>query len=396
MRNIDNKIHEFIDDYLFSFAVAILLTLTFVIRLKCIYFQSGDYTNYFLKWYEEYRNNGGFRALGYSIGDYYALYNILIAAISYIPIEPLFLFKGISIIFEYLSAYVIYKITYLLLDDTSKHHESIIISIVFLFLPIVWLDSGGWVQCDIIYTFFTLCCIYACMQKTYARAFLYFSIGFCFKLQTIFILPLLIMLYINKKSISIFNFLIIPATYFIVGLPAFMAGNREIYSKYYIQIFEYQDMFLNFPNFSTLLPNDYEIYAVISGSFCILLLILATLYLKKENIIYNNVNILRLSIWVSMTCVMFLPSMHERYGFIPIILISVYYMVIDRRKLWIAIVINIIFMIIFETHARVAGSMIPFNIYYFAYIHLGIYVYMSYDFINKILYKSGYTKARIQ
>lgn len=385
MKNIDNKIHEFIDKYLFYFAVGILLILTIVIRLQCIHFESGDYTSYFLKWYETYRDNGGFRALKYPIGDYYTPYNILIAIISYIPFEPLYLFKGISIIFEYLSAFVIYKLSHLLLGGTGKQKESILVAVIFLFLPIIWLDSGGWVQCDIIYTFFALCCIYACMQERFTRAFVFFSIGFCFKLQIILILPLLVILYLNKKSISILNFLIIPVTYIIAGLPAIIAGRDwEVYGIYHTQIKEYPDMFLNFPNFCSLLPNDYEVYAVISGSFCILLLIFCTLFIKQENITFNKENILRISTWVSMTCVMFLPSMHDRYGFIPIILITVYYIVLDRRKLWIAIVINIIFMITFETHARIAGDMIPFSIYNFAYIHLGIYVYMSYDFIKKL------------
>ena len=73
-------------------------------------------------------------------------------------IEPLFLIKFVSIIFDYVCAIYSLKIVYKL---TNKN---ILLSLIayasVLFLPTVMLNGAMWGQCDSIYTSFILISLY--------------------------------------------------------------------------------------------------------------------------------------------------------------------------------------------------------------------------------------------
>lgn len=388
IRTLDKLIHLLICRYYFEIGIGILFVFSVVIRVKCMDYASGDYNVYLSEWYRRYQEKG-MAGLREPIGNYYVPYNIILAVLSYIPYNSLYLIKGVSYLFEYLSAIFIFLISRDVLTAKLRPGKAdkmaLLTTALFLFLPVVWMDSGGWVQCDIIYTFWGLWSIHACMRGKYTKAFILFSIGFCFKLQLIFLLPLFVIIYLRNRDFSIFNFAILPLTYIIAGIPAILYGRDwEVYGVYFNQMKEYSDMTMNFPNFAAVLPNESNIYGIITNMFCVFALFLTAYYIQKNRVELNHKNLLIISAWTGFTCVMFLSSMHERYGFMVLILITLYYLLYDRGKLWAAVILNVMFMIIYETHARVTGFTPDFDIHIYSYIHLAIYVFCSYDWITQL------------
>lgn len=59
-----------------------------------------------LNWFRQFQQVGGFFALSHQIGDYNLLYQTLIALMSQIPINPVYQFKALSVIFDYLLAFL--------------------------------------------------------------------------------------------------------------------------------------------------------------------------------------------------------------------------------------------------------------------------------------------------
>lgn len=81
-------------------------------------------------------------------------------------------------------------------------------------------------------------------------------------------------------------------------------------------------MWLNFPSFWTLVGNNYNVLKTISIIFTVFVLGCGLMYLMHKKIILNNSkNLLLVSAFVVWTCIIFLPSMHERYSYLLDILL---------------------------------------------------------------------------
>ena len=69
--------------------------------------------------------------------------------------------------------------------------------------------------------------------------------------------------------------------------------------------------------------------------------ILATgcVYAVRKKLVNNCKNLLCFSAWIAFTCVMFLPAMHERYGFMAEILVVCYALVAKNVSSYIAAIL---------------------------------------------------------
>ena len=63
---------------------------------------SGDYTRFLEGWYNQIYEGGGIASLREQVGNYNFLYQICIAIMTYFPIKPLYAYKILSILFDYL------------------------------------------------------------------------------------------------------------------------------------------------------------------------------------------------------------------------------------------------------------------------------------------------------
>ena len=106
MSKTERKIIEFLEEKKTLFFLLAITVLAALARYRARGFLSADMEFYLLPWYEEIRANGGLMALGEQVGTYNIAYQVCIALMTYIPVNPIFLYKGFSILFDFLLAAV--------------------------------------------------------------------------------------------------------------------------------------------------------------------------------------------------------------------------------------------------------------------------------------------------
>lgn len=137
------------------FGVVITL-LAVLVRFRVRGFCSADMEGYLLPWYDQIKAGGGLSMLKQQVGDYNILFQVGIALMTYIKnVNPIFLYKGFSILFDFLLAALAGLMAYEL-DEKKKPARSVIVYAVVLFFPTVLLNSSFWGQSDSVYTFFVI------------------------------------------------------------------------------------------------------------------------------------------------------------------------------------------------------------------------------------------------
>ena len=163
-QQLEKKIVEKITNNGVLIAFCVLTLMAIWIRFSVKDFESADYKGFLVPWYGHFKTHGGFAALKSPIGDYNIPYQFLIAWMSYIKLRPLYLYKILSCIFDFLLAVYSGKFVYYISSERTGKSCSFKGAIsdwtfvlpygVVLLLPTVVLNSALWAQCDAIYTFF--------------------------------------------------------------------------------------------------------------------------------------------------------------------------------------------------------------------------------------------------
>ena len=319
------------------FSFFILLSL--LIRYSLLGFESTDYKAWLSNWYEFIKSHGGFWALKYNFANYTPPYLYLLIIATGLPFPSLTAIKLISIIFDYSLAFFVY------LTVKLKYKKGIIPVMSFfavLFLPTVIFNSSLWAQCDTIYTTWLIGSLYFIIREKILLAFIFLSLAFAFKLQTIFLFPVYIILS-YKKNFSIKYFLLIPLIYIISIIPTFIAGRpfNDLLSIYGEQIAINQKLTMNAPTLYQWISNHYY-YPVCHIGVAVTLLItcLFMFIIHKSKINIKEETVIKLSLAFSLIIPYFLPKMHERY-FFPADIISIIYAFYYPRKFFIPVLINI-------------------------------------------------------
>lgn len=322
MFTLEKKFLEWIQKHIFVCFLILVTILSVVLRYSVKDFVSRDFRIYFLPWYENIKENGGIAALNRSVGNYNMLFQFLIALLTYLPVNPLTGYKLLFIIFDYGLAIVMGALAY----DISDNHKSWYAGLAYTFTimsPIVCLNSSLWGQCDAIYTFFAVFALFLLMKEKYYAAFLILGVAFAFKLQTAFVLPVFLFVYFVKKKFSVLYFGLIPAMMCVTALPNVIMGRSllDVFTTYMKQSDEYPAVYLNYPTFWTTLISydevaDYDIFKSFAIIFTVLILAVAMFILFHQVKELTSKHILYCAFLFAYTCVLFLPCMHERYGFI--------------------------------------------------------------------------------
>ena len=175
---------------------AALLALAFSLRAFCLNYETLDYQNFLKQWVEFFRQNGGFAALSQSVGNYNIPYLYFLALFSYIPSKDLYLIKLLSIFFDVLLAWASMGILEKL-GGSPRQRLGIFFTV--LFLPTVVLNGALWGQCDSIYVALALMSIYWVLDDRPVLSMLAMTLSFGFKLQAVFIMPVLAVLWMQGK-----------------------------------------------------------------------------------------------------------------------------------------------------------------------------------------------------
>jgi hypothetical protein len=155
----------------------------------------------------------------------------------------------------------------------------------------------------------------------YVLAFLFFGIALGCKLQAVFILPFIALLYFSRKDFSLFNFVYTIIAFWALGIFAFVNGRSLLapIGIYLYQIEEYPKMFFNFPSFWTLFKNDYFFFGNIAIITTAVILLFGMFFLNSRKDFENKFFVY--VTWTVWTILLFLPKMHDRYAFLLDILL---------------------------------------------------------------------------
>ncbi|MGI5128816.1 hypothetical protein ACQEVB_18565 [Pseudonocardia sp. CA-107938] len=311
-------------------AVAVLAAVA--VRIVVLGFESGDYQHFIKPWYDFIATHGGFAALAHRFSDYNVPYLYLLALLTYLPVPALVGVKIISVAFDLVLAYFVHRIVAL------RHGGSRLPSlaaVVVLFLPTVAVNSGMWGQADAIYAAFGVGGVYFVLRRRPWLAGAFFGLSLAFKLQAVFLFPLLLAL-VLKKWMPWRTLLAVPATVALAAVPALAVGAPlgELLSVYVHQTAEYTALTLNAPSIYQFLPADADAAVIrplgVGVAGVVVLGLCLAVGLSRERLTVPRVVLMAAA--TALLVPFLLPSMHERYFYVAEVLTVV--AAFHRPRLW--------------------------------------------------------------
>lgn len=347
MFSFEKKIMDYIKNNIVLFLGIIITICSIIIRLKFWDFESSDYTYFLYEWFKIIRHSGGLVGLQGNFYNYYIPYMCIITLPTYFHRIDYFEFmvylKTISVISEFVCALLAMRIANKVIEkNIYKKYILLAVYVCVICSPMVIFDGAIWAQCDYIYAAFILWGIDRLIKEKYLFAFILFGCAFSFKLQTIFILPALAIIYFCKKKFSILQFLWIPFMYLLSGLPAILWGKgiKETYSIYFGQVDSTDTLTANAPNFWTFFPHDTRFSFLGISILVILFSFVLIICLQKKGEL-DNKDILWLFSMSAGLCFMFLPGMHERYCSLWMLFAYVYCLLCKKKGLILVFIMDI-------------------------------------------------------
>lgn len=348
----EQKIADWIQRRLFWLGMAALLALSALLRYGLMPFRSPDYVQFLEPWYNTFAAYGGPAALWMDVGDYNYLYRFLLSLMVFLP-NPVVAVKLLSIVFDYIGAGAGAYLAFVLLTQAGRPRReawatSACVGAVLLFLPTVLINAAVWGQCDFAYSAFLLLCAAFLLRGRAVPAFLCYGVAFSFKLQAVFFLPVLVLLYFWTRRFSVLHFLLVPGTMLAASMPVIArrwavvgaSALWEPFAVYLRQTDTYQGLSYEMPNIYTFLTPealpesrvpDFYAYCRFAGVlFTLTLLGAAVWYLLMKRPKWNGELFLLACVFSVDTCVLFLPSMHERYGFCGTLFFVIYFLLYRR------------------------------------------------------------------
>lgn len=329
---------------------------------------AGDYKMFFEPWVATLREaGGGIKGLSaeFEYVDYTTPYLTILSFISICPfLNTLLLMKLVSIFFDFVAAFAVMAIVY---DRTKNMTYGILGYGALLMIPTVLTNGAMWAQCDIIFTSFVLWSLYFMLKDKPAWSMAFYGIAFAFKLQTLFLAPLYVILWMKGK-VKLKHFLFLPLMYVIGMIPSLLAGKSfwELISVYFFQANGQMDIYAlshKFPNIYQLIGTDSFLFEYADAGIWVTLgalMILMYCFARKQYEM-NACLLLRMGMLLTMTVVFFLPHMHERYA-ILVDVMAIVYVFFDFRKLYIP-VLTILCSFAGYTVYLAQNNIIPMYVY---------------------------------
>ena len=366
--------------------VLCLFVFAFMIRWKLMPIESADYFGFLEPWMEEIRKNGGFASLSLEISNYTSPYMYIMTLLSYISTNDLYALKLVSVFFDYMASVAVFLILWEMTENVQK---AVFGMAVLLLSPTVILDSAYWCQCDIIYTCFLLFSLYFFFRDDSNKSMIFFAISFAFKLQSLFLLPFYIIMWLKKKTIKLRHLLWVPMIYVISIIPAWITGRNlgDLLGIYFDQADNYPWGTLEYPNIYALLGEvipDMRHAAEVSGAgmyATMMLLGCIAYYIYQKNVMLTQELAVTLALFMVAVTVYGLPHMHDRYGFL-IDLLAIIYGVYRVKRFPVTCGFMLISVLTFMPYL-IAVHVVP--IQYLAIAQFTLIIYVGYDLYQQIV-----------
>lgn len=321
----EKRVLTWLEKHIWLLAALVLTVLGTYARYCLREYLSNDYKVFLESWYEQIAASGG--DLSQQVGNYNIPYQILIALLTHLPVRPFVAYKLLSCTFDVLLA-AAGGIMAWRLSDKSTVCGFMAYALIFC-SPIVILNSAAWAQCDAIYTFFAVSALAVLLTEDRPLpALLLYGAALAFKLQAIFLLPFLLFFYFIRKNFSLLCFAAVPAMMVLLSMPAIVSGRplSDVFSIYAQQADTYPALCSSYPsfwNFFGSLSNwdtgirafteQVRPFAIVT---CLTIVGLAFCLLLRTQTWRTPCGMVYTAFWSVYACVLFLPSMHERYGYL--------------------------------------------------------------------------------
>lgn len=320
------------------FAAACLCCALYA-RVALLPYESGDFEVYLSEWVRQFGEMSVKEALNVSVGNYNLPYIYYLIILSRFSVEKLLHIKTFSCFFDVVLAFAAMKLVML---DTEDRRLQLGAFLVVLLSPTVMMNSTLWSQCDSVYAAFCLIAIYAALSGRGRLCAISWTLGFCFKLQAVFVLPAMCAaLFMGRVKPR--HLLWIPAVYLASLIPALAAGRSlaSCMSIYTNQIGQYKGLFINAPTVWCLFGNT-RIEAISNMSVYLALgvLMIFTFCAVSFAPRLDNRRLLKLFFLSALLAAYILPRMHDRYFYVAEVLAIVYFMY-DRRKWYVPAVLTL-------------------------------------------------------
>ena len=296
-------------------AAAMLARVSFIER------SAGDYEYYLADWLQKLSAGSFADGMRQNIGEYNVLYQYILFIITRLPVPPLYAVKAVSFIGD---AFLAGAAASLAEKDGKPNMAAFG---AMLLLPTVVLNGGMFAQCDSLYAACALWGLALALREKPARAAVCFALSLAFKLQAVFLLPMVAVLWADRK-LRLSDALVFLATLAATALPALLGGKSigALLSSYTAQTGLYTGLTYNAPSFFALMnTTGLDVYAY--GNFGMALAFGACALLVacgvKQAGRLTREGYLRLALLLPLAIVFFLPRMHERYFYLADVLSAV-------------------------------------------------------------------------
>ena len=299
-----------------------LLIAALMLRLYWFDYKTLDYIDFLHPWINYFRENGGFAALQYSVGNYNVPYLYFLALFSYFNENDwLYLIKLLSVFFEVILAYAAMKLVSLFCESDNR---KLLAFFGILYLPTVVLNGSVWGQCDVILGAFSMLALWLALDDHPVASMICFAAAFAVKLQAVFILPIIAVLWYRGKF-KLWHGLVFPASYVVIVMPAVLMGRPfwDTITLYLNQTgsignglnYNSSSVFAFFPNESNI---EFWSTAGVVIAFAFMFAVLIWLFWEQRNLNHNI--IFAAALLLSIGIPFLLPHMHDRYFFIADVL----------------------------------------------------------------------------
>lgn len=356
----------------------LVIGLGLLIRKEFIWYVSRDWTVFFELWMNEIAQKG-FGALSESFYDYAPAYMYLLVIAAQFGSRRMIAMKLISVFFDLLLAAAAGAVAY----EVRKKETTVMMTFSVVWLaPTVISNSSMWGQCDAVYCSFLLLTVLFLIRQKSGAAMICFGIAFAFKLQTLFWMPVILLLWLFKK-IKTWDFIWLPVIYLASIVPAWLAGRPfgELLQIYFAQVgIDTNRLSMKYPNIYYIigelnLSGWYSDAGKLFAVAVILLFMVAVIY-KLMNTKLVPELLLLICYSQGALALYFLPQMHERYGYF-IEIIAIILGILCLKMFWVPVVH---ILITFITYSYYYNYDQPKNIPYFvlSLVMLGLMLFMVY------------------
>ena len=299
-----------------------------LMRMAMIEKTTGDYDNFLMHWYAQMQPLSFAEAMRADIGNYTMPYRYFIWLITRVPLPDVYMFKFVTLIFEAALAREVMR-----LSEISRGEKSLGCSLTIYFvtlaLPTVVFNGAFWGQCDAIYTLFALYGLRAALEGKPYRSAAGFGLSLAFKLQAVFLFPILPVLWAMRK-LRVKHALTVLGAWAAAMLPALLCGRpfMSTISVYFTQMEDSMELVRNAPSIfqlfesSEMNPWMFSNWGIAMGMGAAIVLCLL-LWRCRDRL---TPGLLLDGAFLMALCVPFLlPHMHERYFFMADMLAMVYF-----------------------------------------------------------------------